>query len=113
MKFYMTLAAGLLVATTATANTKSVLNSILDKPFKNDIITDAVIKSDGTLYGVRKGVKFEGTWKLKGGKYCREIPAYKLSGCQKLKDVKDKSGKVIGVEFLPKGEKEGVKYFFK
>jgi hypothetical protein len=113
MKFYVALAVGLCLATTATANTKKVLNSILDKPFKNDLVSNAVINSDGTLFGVRKGVEFSGTWKLKGGKYCREIPAYKLSGCQKIKYVKDKSGKVTGVEFIPQGKKEGIKYFFK
>jgi hypothetical protein len=113
MKLITTIAIGLCLSTAAHANTKSILKSILDKPFKNDLVSTAVINSNGTLSGTRKGVSFSGTWKLKGGKYCREIPEYKISGCQKLKDVKDKSGKVIGVEFLPKGKKEGIKYFFK
>jgi len=92
------------------ADTESLLKSIFGKNLTNAQVTESYIRSDGTLEGVYKGQRYTGTWKLKGGKYCREIPAFKANGCQTIVGITNDAGKVVAVEFLDQGKTKGNRY---
>lgn len=102
-----------LLLTASIASADSALDQIIDKPFKNDKVSDALIKSDGTLYVVFGGKKHVGTWEKKNGQYCRSLPSFNLDGCQNVVSVLDKKGKFIGVEFRDPGNDSGNRYFLK
>lgn len=94
----------------AFADTASVLKAIVGKNLTNAQVSESYINADGTLTGVYKGASYSGTWKLKNGKYCREIPAFKASGCQSIVAINNDAGKMIAVEFRNSDSEKGNRY---
>ena len=97
-------------ATTATADTASVVQSILGKNLTNDQVSESVISADGTLSGVYSGTAYSGTWDIRDGKYCRAIPAFNVDGCQDVVALANADGEVVAVEFRNPGEDSGNRY---
>lgn len=96
----------------AFADTASTLKLALDRNMSNDKVSESMIRSDGTLYGVYSGKKYKGTWELKGGQYCRKVAMFKIDGCQSLVPVLADDGSVKGVRFIDPGKDTGNPYYF-
>lgn len=96
--------------TTAFADTTDVLQSILGKNLTNDQVSQSSINADGTLSGVYNGTAYSGTWEIKNGQYCREIPAFNANGCQDVVALANAEGQVVAVEFRNPGADSGNRY---
>ena len=110
MKYPIAFALLMLLAAPASADTASLLKSIIGKNLTNAKVSESYINADGTLSGVYAGTSYTGTWSLKGGQYCRKIPAFKVNGCQEIVGVADDSGKITAVEFRDPGASKGNRY---
>lgn len=102
-----------LLLTASIASADSALDRIIDRPFKNDHVTDAMIRSNGTLYVVLGGNFHSGTWQKKNGKFCRSLPSLNLNGCQNVVSVINSKGQFIGIEIRDPGKDSGNRYFLK
>jgi len=111
MKTFLIAAALSVTATASMADSTAAIQAIVDKNLVNDQVSESSIRKDGTLYGVYNGARYDGTWEVKGGQYCRAIKLFKINGCQDAVSLKDKDGKIVGIEFRNPGQKKGNRYF--